>query len=104
MAVVDGTEISKEEFDQFIDLAKNGYKADKREFPKAGTQEYQNLKTQYVAILVQREQFRQAADDLGIEITDEDVDKAEDELVKSAVRRQVCRVREGAEGARPDTG
>ena len=83
VAVVDGTEISKEEFDQLIDLAKNGYKADKREFPKAGTQEYQSLKTQYVAILVQREQFRQAADDLGIEITDEDVDKAEDELVKS---------------------
>ncbi len=83
VAVVDGTEISKEEFDQLIDLAKNGYKADKREFPKAGTQEYQSLKTQYVAILVQREQFRQVADDLGIEITDEDVDKAEDELVKS---------------------
>jgi len=83
VAIVDGTEISKAEFDQLIDLAKNGAKADKREFPKAGTPEYQSLKTQYLAILVQREQFRQAADDLGIEITDKDVDKAEDELVKS---------------------
>ena len=102
VAVVDGTEISKREFDQFIANAKNGYKADKREFPKAVQREYQSLKTQYVAILVQREQFDQEGEDLGIEITDKDLDKAEDELV-STLRRQVCRVREGAEGARPDT-
>lgn len=83
IAVVDGTEISKEELDQLLDQARNGYEANKQEFPKAGTPEYQSLQTQYVAYLVQRQQFRQAAEDLGIEITAKDVDEAEEELIKS---------------------
>jgi foldase protein PrsA len=83
VAVVDGTEISNEELDQLLDQAKQGYKTNKQEFPKAGTPEYQNLQTQYVAYLVQREEFRQSAKDLGIEVTEKDVDKVEDELVKS---------------------
>ena len=44
---------------------------------------------------------RQAADDLGIEVTDADVDKAERRAREVAVRRQVRGVREGVEGARP---
>ena len=36
-----------------------------------------------MAYLVQREEFRQAAADLGIEVTEKDVDKAEDELISS---------------------
>jgi foldase protein PrsA len=83
VAVVNGVEITKEELDRLLDQAKKGYEATKQEFPKAGTPEYQNIQTQYVAYLVQREEFRQAAADLGIEVTEKDVDKAEDELVKS---------------------
>lgn len=83
IAVVDGTEISKDELDQLLDQAKQGYEANKQEFPKVGTPEYQNIQTQYLAYLVQREEFRQSAADLGIEVTDKDVDDAEDELVKS---------------------
>ena len=83
VAIVDGTEISKEELDTLLDQAKQGYKANKQEFPKAGTPEFQNLQTQYVAYLVQREEFRQAAKEFGIEVLDKDVDTAEDELVKT---------------------
>ena len=83
VAIVDGTEISKDELDKLLDHAKQGYEADKREFPKVGTPEYQSFQTQYVAFLVQREQFRQAAAELGIEVAAKDVDEAEDELVKS---------------------
>ena len=83
IAVVNGTEISKDEFDQLLDQAKKASEASKQEFPKAGTPEYQSLQTQFVAYLVQREEFRQSAEELGIEITEKDVDKAEDELVKS---------------------
>jgi parvulin-like peptidyl-prolyl isomerase len=83
IAVVNGTEISKDEFDQLLDQAKKAAEASKQEFPKAGTPEYQSLQTQFVAYLVQREEFRQSAEELGIEITEKDVDKAEDELVKS---------------------
>ncbi|MDH4101998.1 MAG: peptidylprolyl isomerase [Thermoleophilia bacterium] len=83
VALVAGTEISKGELDQLLDQAKQGYKANKQEFPKAGTPEYQSIQTQYVAYLVQRQEFRQAAEELGIEVTEKDVAAAEDELVKS---------------------
>jgi parvulin-like peptidyl-prolyl isomerase len=83
IAVVDGSEISKEELDRLLDAAKKGYQATKRTFPKAGTPEYQSIQTQYVAYLVQREELRQAAADLDVEVTEKDVDKAENELIKS---------------------
>jgi parvulin-like peptidyl-prolyl isomerase len=77
VAVVDGTEIKKAELDQFMGYAKNGYEAANQDFPKAGTPEYQNVQAQWVAYLVQREELRQAAADLGIEVTKKDVDKTE---------------------------
>ena len=83
VAVVGGTAVTKDELDQLLEQAKSGYEANKQQFPKAGTPEYQSLQTQYVAYLVQREEFRQAAEDLGVEITQKDVDKAEQELIKS---------------------
>ena len=83
VAVVDGTEISKEELDELIAQAKKGYESQKQEFPKAGTPEYQNIQTQYVAYLVELEEFRQAADELGVSVTEKDVGAAEQELVKS---------------------
>ena len=83
IAVVDGTEITKAQLDELVDQAKNGYKAQNQAFPKAGTPEYQTLQTQYVAYLVELEEFRQAADELGISVKDKDVVAAEEELVKS---------------------
>ena len=83
IAVVDGTDISKDQLDQLLDQAKQGYEANKQQFPKVGTPEYQSLQTQYLAYLVQREEFRHAAAGLGVEVTAKDVDGAETELVKS---------------------
>jgi len=83
IAVVNGTEISKTELDELIAQAKKGYETQKQEFPKAGTPEFQSIQTQYVAYLVELEEFRQAADDLGVEVTDKDVDAAENEVIKS---------------------
>ena len=82
IAVVDGTEISEADLDELIAQAKKGYEAQKQEFPKAGTPEFQSIQTQYVAYLVELEEFRQAAEELGVSVTDEDVDKAEQELIK----------------------
>jgi foldase protein PrsA len=82
IAVVDGTEISKQELDELIAQAKKGYEAQKQEFPKAGTPEYQNIQTQYVAYLVELVEFRQAADELDISVSEKDVDAAEQELIK----------------------
>ena len=83
VAVVDGTEISEDELDELIAQAKKGYESQKQEFPKAGTPEFQSIQTQYVAYLVELEEFRQAADELGVSVTEKDVDKAEQELIKT---------------------
>jgi len=83
VAVVDGTEISRSELDELVERAKKAYAAQKQEFPKVGTPEYQTVQTQYVAFLVQREEFEQAAGELGVDVTEKDIDKALDEFVKS---------------------
>ncbi len=83
IAVVNGTEISKSELDELIAQSKKQYESKKQEFPKAGTPEFQSIQTQYVAYLVELEQFRQAAPDLGIEVTEKEIDAAENEVIKS---------------------
>jgi foldase protein PrsA len=83
VAVVEGTEISRDELDEVFARAKKAYEAQKQEFPKVGTPEYQNVQTQYVAFLVQREEFEKEADELGIEVTQKDVDKEVQEFIKS---------------------
>jgi hypothetical protein len=75
VAVVDGTEVSRAELDELIERAKKAYAAQKQEFPKVGTPEYQNVQTQYVAFLVQREEFEKEAAELGLQVTQKDVDR-----------------------------
>ena len=99
IAVVDGTDISKEDLDELIEQAKKGYESQNQDFPKAGTPEYQSIQTQYVAYLVELEELRQAAEELGVSVSEKDVDAAEEELIKTPLRRQARRVREGAREA-----
>lgn len=82
VAVVNGTPIDRSELDVWVAQAKKSYKATKQQFPKVGTTEYQNLQTQLVAILVQREEFQQAARDLGITVTSKDIDKGVRDYIK----------------------
>ncbi len=82
VAVVAGTEISQAELDEMIETARKGYKAREQEFPKVGTPEYQDLQRYYVAFLVQWTEFEQAAEDLGLEVTETDIDKAIEDDVK----------------------
>lgn len=74
VAVVDGEEIAKSDYDALIAQAKQSYKNQKREFPAAGSQEFQTLRNQAVQFLVQREQFEQEAADLDVEVTDQQID------------------------------
>jgi parvulin-like peptidyl-prolyl isomerase len=83
VAVVDGTEIPRSDLDALMSQAKKTYEAQKQDFPKAGTPEYQNVQTQYVKYLVQLEEFGKEADELGIEVTDKDVDKEVQEFIKT---------------------
>ena len=74
VAVVDGEEVPRQDYDAVISQAKTSYKNQKREFPAAGSQEFQTLRNQVVQFLVQREQFEQEAAELDIEVTDKQVD------------------------------
>lgn len=82
VAVVDGTKIPKADYDGLLNQAKTSYKNQKREFPKAGSQEYQTLKNQAVQFLVQREQFEQEAKSLDVEITEKQVDERLEQIQK----------------------
>ncbi|MGH3129293.1 MAG: SurA N-terminal domain-containing protein, partial [Gaiellaceae bacterium] len=73
VAVVGGSSIAKTEFDGLINQAKRSYKAQKRDFPKVGTSEYNVLKNQAVQFLVQRAQFERKAEDLDVQVTDKQV-------------------------------
>ncbi len=73
VANVGGTQITKTKFDQTLETARRAYKSNGRPFPKAGTPEYQSIKAQAVQYLVQLEENKQQADDLGVEVTDEQV-------------------------------
>mgnify|MGYP000159070042 CR=1 FL=1 len=82
VAIVDGQKIPKADFDGLLKQAKTSYKNQKRDFPKAGSQEYQTLKNQAVQFLVQREQFEQEAKNLGVEVTEKQVDARLEQIQK----------------------
>jgi foldase protein PrsA len=75
VAVVGDQTISKEQFDRLLDQAKRNYAANKQPWPETGTPQYVALRKQAMQFLVQRAEFEQKADDMGIKVTDDDVDK-----------------------------
>ena len=87
VAVVDGTEITRASLDELLARAKKSYTSRKRTFPKAGTAEYQQLQTQAVAFLVQREEYAREAEELDID-GDGRADHEEDRRGQEAVLRQ----------------
>jgi parvulin-like peptidyl-prolyl isomerase len=82
VAVAGSQEISKEQFQAIMGRAKKSYDARKSPFPKPGSVEYEQLKGQAVTFLIQRAEFEQEAENLGVEITDEKVDKRIEQLKK----------------------
>jgi parvulin-like peptidyl-prolyl isomerase len=82
VAIAGSQEITKEQFQSLMGRAKTSYDAQKRPFPKPGTAEYEQLKSQAIAFLLQRAEFAQEAEDRGIKITDDQVDKRIEKLKK----------------------
>jgi foldase protein PrsA len=82
VAIVDGEEVAKSDFDALINQAKQSYKNQKRDFPAAGSQEYQTLRNQAVQFLVQREQFEQEAADMDVEVTEKQIDARLEQIQK----------------------
>src|SRR3954470_9877211 len=75
VAVVGGQQITKAQFQQLMARAKKSYDQQKRAFPKAGTAEYEQLKGQAITFLVQQSEVDEQAKNLGVDVSDEKVDK-----------------------------
>ena len=76
--------MTKSELEGLLARAKATYKSQKRDFPKAGTAEYQSLQTQAVAFLVQRAQYDNKAEELKLAVTDKEIDARIDQYKKQA--------------------
>ncbi len=81
-AVVGSKPITKDQFQSLMDRAKKSYESQKRPFPKPGSTEYEQLKGQAVTFLIQRAEFEQEAEGMGIKITDDKVNKRIEQLKK----------------------
>ena len=75
VAVAGSKGISKEQFQAVLARAKNSYDAAKRPFPKPGTTAYEQLKGHAVTFLVIRAELEQEAENMGVDLSDEKVDK-----------------------------
>ena len=80
IAVVGDRAIPKSEYDRLLSQAQATYEARKQEFPEAGTPEFAQLRNALVRSLVEQAQFEIAAEERGITVTDEELDKRLDEL------------------------
>jgi foldase protein PrsA len=82
VAVVGGDTISKERYNDVLDQAKRSYKAQRKAFPKPGTQSYSTLRAQIIQFLVERSEYEQTADDEDVKITDKQVDDRLEQVKK----------------------
>jgi peptidyl-prolyl cis-trans isomerase C len=99
VAVVGEKAVTKEQFQQLMARAKKSYDTQKRDFPKPGSTEYEQLKGQAITFLVQQAEVEEQAEKMGIDISDAKVDKeiarykkqfygGSDERYKKAVEQQ----------------
>ena len=74
VAVVGDKTIAKSDWDALMEQTRRNFEATKRPFPKAGTVDLKNLKTNATQFLIQSSEYEQEADKLGVEVSDKDVD------------------------------
>ncbi|MGZ8694735.1 MAG: peptidylprolyl isomerase [Gaiellaceae bacterium] len=74
--------ITKNDYSQVLNQAQVNYKRNNQKFPGAGTQEYRQVQNQIVSYLVLREAYICEGEDMDVDVSDSDIDKKVDELVK----------------------
>jgi len=74
VAVVGDKQISKADWDALLTQTRRNFAATKKAFPKPGTVELANLKTNATQFLIQSSEYQQEADKLGLKVSDKDVD------------------------------
>jgi len=73
VAVVGDQNISKSDWEGLLDQAKQNYKATSHPFPKAGSVELANLRSNVTQTLISASEYAQEAKKLGVNVTDKDV-------------------------------
>ena len=74
VATVGSEHISKSDFDALMGQAKRSFQQQGRKFPKQGTSDYETVKGQAVSLLVQQAEREEKAKQMGITVSDKDVD------------------------------
>ena len=82
IAKVGSVEITQAQFDKLMERAKKSYKTNSQEFPSPGSADYDRIKAQAVSFLVQKAEFAQEADKMGITVSDKEIQKRLKEIKK----------------------
>src|SRR5207245_6519620 len=77
-----GQTITQDDFNDLIKRADVSYNTHHTPIPKPGTAAYESLKGQALTFLVQRAEFAQKAQDMGIHISDKQIDDRINQLKK----------------------
>lgn len=80
IAVVGDREIPRADYERLVDQAETTFEAREQDFPETGTPEFEQLRQAIVRSLVEQKQFEVGAAELGIEVTDQEVDERLQEL------------------------
>jgi FKBP-type peptidyl-prolyl cis-trans isomerase (trigger factor) len=86
IAVVGGQTVAKDDFDRLLDQARANSRGSRRPFPKPGTPQYVQIHDQLVQFLVRRAQLAEEAEERGLEVSDEQVERRREELVQQFFR------------------
>src|SRR3954447_15217096 len=82
VAVVGDVHIEKADYDALISQAQRSFKQQGRPFPKQGTTDFESVKGNAVTLLVQQAERQSKADSMGVKVTDKDVQKRLDQIIK----------------------
>jgi foldase protein PrsA len=80
VAVVGDRTIPKSDWDALIQQTKENYKATKHAFPKAGSVELANLRSNATQFLISASEYKQEAAKLGVKVSDSDVQERLDQI------------------------
>ena len=80
VAVVGDRTIAKGDWDALINQTKENYRATKHAFPKAGSVELANLRSNATQFLISASEYEQEASKQGVKVTDADVQKRLDQI------------------------
>ena len=82
VAVVGDKTITKAQWDALIGQTKENYKATKHSFPKPGSAELNNLRSNATQFLISASEYEQEAAKMGIKVSDADVQSRLDQIKK----------------------